>query len=126
MLLLFSHQLTQQQEKEAIQRFGVKHFLSLPEDLQELWSDMPADIEELDPTLDVLKTFIKRHTKDGDIVLIQGDFGATYNMVQYCKSLKLKTVYATTKRVSTMLHSEKEKYIKKAQFEHRRFREYGV
>ena len=38
--------------------------------------------------------------EDGDFVLIQGDFGASYNLVTFCKEKQYKTIYSTTLRSS--------------------------
>ena len=39
-LLLFSHQLTENQAKELIEDFGVKKIVSLASELQEMWSNV--------------------------------------------------------------------------------------
>ena len=39
-LLLFSHQLTDNQEKELIKDFEVKKIVSLTSELQEMWSNV--------------------------------------------------------------------------------------
>ena len=39
-LLLFSHQLTENQEKELMEDFGVKKIVSLTSKLQEMWSNV--------------------------------------------------------------------------------------
>ena len=39
-LLLFSHQLTENQAKELMEDFGVKKIVSLTSELQEMWSNV--------------------------------------------------------------------------------------
>ena len=39
-LLLFSHQLTENQAKELMEDFEVKKILNLPTELQEMWSNV--------------------------------------------------------------------------------------
>ncbi|MDD2508418.1 CRISPR-associated protein Csx20 [Aliarcobacter skirrowii] len=123
MFLLFSHTLTKNQKDDAMKSFGIEEFIYLPKDLQELFSNVPNDLKKLSEYLTPIKLFLKQYSKEGDFVLIQGDFGATYILVNFAKSLKLKAVYSTTKRV-TQEFEEDGKIIKKSIFEHERFREY--
>ena len=39
-LLVFSHQLTENQEKELVEEYGVKEIEQLPEELQNMWSNV--------------------------------------------------------------------------------------
>lgn len=123
MFLLFSHTLTKNQKDDAMKSFGIEEFIYLPKDLQELFSNVPNDLKKLSEYLTPIKLFLKQYSKEGDFVLIQGDFGATYILVNFAKSLKLKAVYSTTKRV-TQEFEEDGKIIKKSIFEHERFRDY--
>ncbi len=123
LFLLFSHKLTPAQESDAKESLGVTHFVTLPEELQNLWSNIPPTLENLSDYLTPLKEYIINKSQKGDIVLIQGDFGGCYEMVNFVKSLGLKAVYATTKRDVV----EKEidgKMVKTSVFEHIRFREF--
>jgi len=42
--LLFSHELTDQQKKEAYEELGVSKIYSLPDNLKALWSQIPPEI----------------------------------------------------------------------------------
>ena len=123
LILLFSHTLTPTQKEDAKNSFGVEEFLSLPKELQTLWSHVPSEIESLDDYLEPLKSYLKSEFKKGDVVLVQGDFGATFSMVTFIHSLGFKAVYATTKR-NVVEEKIEGKVIKTSVFEHVRFREY--
>ncbi|WP_141050081.1 CRISPR-associated protein Csx20 [Aliarcobacter cryaerophilus] len=123
MFLLFSHKLTLSQEEDAINSLKVEKFIPLPKNLQDLFSNIPNDLDSLNNYLKPIKEFLKDYSINDDVALIQGDFGATYILVNFAKSLKLKAVYSTTKRV-TQEFEEDGKIIKKSIFEHERFREY--
>ena len=124
MILLFSHQLSQQQKDDAKNTFFVTEFISMPEDLQKLWSNVDADVQNIETSLEPIKIFLEKNSNEGDVVLIQGDFGASYIMVNFAKELRLTPVYATTQRtISEVI--ENGKTVKKSVFEHRRFRSYG-
>lgn len=120
--LLFSHKLTPEQIEDAKKNLGVDDFVYMPAILQEKWSNVPAEMEDLS---EYAKDFIKflDSAKEGDYVLIQGDFGLTYKLVNHAKSKKLIPVYATTKRVSKEINSGN-KVLKVSEFDHVRFRKY--
>ena len=124
MFLFFSHSLNEKQIEEAKEKWGVEEFVVLPDDLQDLWSNIPSDLPTIAEILLPLKKFLQQQVNRGDIVLVQGDFGATYQMVCFAKSLKLTVVYATTMRDTIEIQQEDGKIIKKSIFEHGRFREY--
>ena len=123
MILLFSHKLTVSQKEDAVKNWGIQSFISLPEDLQKIWSNIDPDLENLHDLLLPVYTFLNDVADDGDIVLIQGDFGACYNLVQHAESKTLVPVYATSKR-SVEEYIENGENIKKSIFAHRRFRKY--
>ena len=79
MFLLFSHTITQTQVNDAQSSFGIEEFVTLPDELQTLWSSIPAEAESLHECLTALKSYIKKEVQREDIVLIQGDFGVVYD-----------------------------------------------
>jgi len=122
MYLLFSHTLTDSQIDDAKSTLKVDKFIYLPKNLQKIWSEIPPELDSLDEYLNKIKHFIKSANK-GDYVLIQGDFGAVYHMVNFAKELGLIPIYATTKRESIEL-KQGNKIIKKSIFKHIKFRKY--
>ncbi len=123
LFLLFSHTLTPSQKEDAKKSLGVEQFVSLPDNLQKLWSNIPPDLPNLKEYLTPIKNFLKENAKEGDIVLIQGDFGGCFEMVNFVKSLNLKAVHSTTKRdvIEKTVNGKVEKF---SVFEHVIFREY--
>lgn len=123
MFLLFSHNLSEIQLNDAKSNWEISEVVSLPNKLQDIWSNIPADIENLREYLLSIRNFLAENSQYGDVVLIQGDFGAVYQMVNFSKDLGLIPVYATTSREIEEFE-ENGKTIKKSIFEHIRFREY--
>jgi len=123
MFLLFSHTLSDEQAVDARDGLGVDEIVYLPQELQALWSGFDPSLERVDT--EEFERFLSKEANIGDIVLIQGDFGASFKMVQFALENKLIPVYATTKREVTELVEDGEK-IKKSIFKHVRFRKYGV
>jgi len=123
-VLLFSHQVTETQKEELHKNWKIDEFVVLPHNLQQIWNNIPADTVSIVTLLEPIKMFLSVNVKQGDLVLIQGDFGAVYNMVEFAKSLEIITVYATTRRTVSEYTNKEGKRVKKSIFEHRRFREY--
>lgn len=123
MILLFSHRLTQEQKDEAIKKFNISEFVSLPKDLQAIWSNISPDIDSLKEPLKSIKEFLITNSSKGDIILVQGDFGAVYSMVSFCKESGLIALYATTFRQTKEIVKANES-IKYSVFKFRKFREY--
>jgi len=122
MILLFSHKLTDEQIDDAYERFNIKEFVYLPENLQKIWSDIPPEVENIKPLLEPIKEFLRKKANSGDFVLIQGDFGAVVEMVEFVRYW-LIPVYSTTKRVTKEVKKDG-KLIKVSEFKHIRFRKY--
>jgi hypothetical protein len=124
MFLLFSHTLTPSQIEYAKKYFAVDVFVPLPKTLQKKWSNMPYDTPSIRKELTPFKQWLVQEAHGEDVVLIQGDFGAVYSMVNFAKDLKLMPVYATTKRIAKEYENAQGQQEKTSIFEFQRFREY--
>ena len=96
-LLVFSHQLTENQEKELIEEYGVKQIESLPEELQNMWSNVSIK-KDYKENLEKIKKIVKENFGKKDIILIQGNWGYTYNLVKWSIKNGLIPVYSYTER----------------------------
>ena len=123
MFLLFSHTLTKEQIQDAKNSLGVGEFVKLPQNLQDIWSNIPPEIENLNPYLEPIKEWLREYLKSGDYALVQGDFGATCKLANFAKEHGVKAVYATTKR-NVEEKVVNGKIIKTSVFKHIRFRRY--
>jgi hypothetical protein len=101
MALLFSHTLTEEQENEARERWGVTRFLPVPEELQSRWSQVPVEGPFPKEWMIPIVEWLEGHTQSGDLVLVQGEFGAVYFIVQWCYRNERIPLYATTVRINT-------------------------
>lgn len=117
--LLFSHHLTEEQIKDAKETMQVAHFMPLPRDLQKAFSNVPPELETLTEYTKPFIEYLQETANQGDIVLLQGDFGLCFILVEFCKKSNLIPVYATTKRIAI-----EENGIKISKFKHTRFRRY--
>ena len=121
--LLFSHTLTEEQEKDARERFGIDEIVPLPKGLLEIWSHIPAEEEKIKLYIKDIFMYLDQVTQD-DYVLVQGDFGATYMAVNYVREKGATPIYATTQR-NVVEKQVGNKSIKTSVFKHVRYRVYG-
>ena len=121
-LLLFSHQLTENQEKELVENFKVKKIVSLSSELQEMWSNVSIK-ENYKENLEKIKKYIEENFNENDVMLVQGNWGYTYNIVKWSIEKKLVPVYSYTERnVEEIKDGENVKKI--SYFKHAKFIEY--
>lgn len=123
LLIIMSHYLSDIQVEEAKRKYNIDNFKVLPQELQEIWSNIDP-IGELD--VDSLKSiicWIQKESNENDYVLIQGEFGATFYIVDYCFNIKRVPIYATSKRqVEEKIQGEET--ITNRVFRHVNFRKY--
>ena len=121
-LLLFSHQLTENQEKELVENFKIKKIVSLSSELQEMWSNVSIK-ENYKENLEKIKKYIEENFNENDVMLVQGNWGYTYNIVKWSIEKRLVPVYSYTERnVEEIKDGENVKKI--SYFKHVKFIEY--
>ena len=121
-LLLFSHQLTEKQKKKLVENFKVKKIVSLSSELQEMWSNVSIK-ENYKENLEKIKKYIEENFNENDVMLVQGNWGYTYNIVKWSIEKKLVPVYSYTERnVEEIKDGENVKKI--SYFKHVKFIEY--
>ncbi len=124
-LLLFSHSLTPDQERELKEKWGVREFLRLPQELQKLWTEVPPEKEGLRTYLEPIFKWMAEEGSPGDLAFIQGEFGAVYLTVNKAFELGLVPVYATSRREVKEKVLSNGSVIQERRFKHIRFRIYG-
>lgn len=120
LFILINHALTPEQEEDARQNLLVDQFINIAD---ANWSNINPSEKSVLQIVEIYKDKLKTRAKAGDVLLVQGDFGATYNMIRFAKDIGLAAVYATTKRVVSEC-IEDGKVVTKREFKHARFREY--
>lgn len=117
---LINHTLTSEQEEDARKNLNVDKFVNIAD---AMWSDIDPSEKSIIKFVETYKDKLKKQAKVGDVLLVQGDFGATYNMIRFAKNMGLIAVYATTNRIVSE-QVENGKVVIKREFKHARFREY--
>ena len=123
-IIIFSHSLTIRQ-KEEIALLDAEKILLSPE-LQKLWSQVPtvANTPKLNEYITPLLVFLKESSSIGDTIFVQGEFGMTNLVVQWCFANGRVPIYATTERKAVEVHNEDGSVELKHKFVHAGFREY--
>jgi uncharacterized protein MJ1673 len=120
LFMLMNHALTREQEEDARKNLNVDKFINIAD---ASWSDIDPSEKSIIKFVEVYKDKLRSQAKAGDILLVQGDFGATYNMIRFAKNMGLIAVYATTNRIASE-QVENGKVVIKREFKHARYREY--
>ncbi len=124
-LILFNHVLTGDQELDAVDLLGIDSFCYPPTEISVLWKSVPPEAPELRPILSPVFQWIDETASAGDYLLVQGDFGATWMIVDHAMKKGLVPVYSTTERVAQEVKLPDETVKTLHWFRHVIFREYG-
>jgi len=93
-----SHRLSDVQMKEANDILKIESIKMLPLELQQVWSNIDPKGELPVDVLAPIKNWILAESNEQDYVLVQGEFGATFYMVDYCFHIQRIPIYATSVR----------------------------
>ena len=119
---LLNHKLTPNQEAELHSSFGAERIMYPPPEVAELWSTIPTDLEITKTHLAPFTAWLQE-AAEGDVVILQGEFSATFALVDFSLSRGLIPLCAASKRV-TRETKEGETVHKQIIFEHVCFRRY--
>ena len=121
---IFSHRLSKAQTDDIHSRLKCDTIKPLPDNLQKLWSQIPAHIENIEEIAQPIINYLENNTMPGDYLLVQGDFGLTNITVQWAKQNNRIPVYSTTTREATEIIDNNGKIKISHCFEHVIFRKY--
>lgn len=124
LFILLNHSINDIQKKDA-RNMGVTNFIVLPPDLQKIWQNISPAETKLAPFLTPIKQWLSQRAAPDDFVLIQGDFGACWLMVDFSFQNKLIPLYSTTKRKVVEIENKDGSIQTIRQFKHVMFRKYG-
>lgn len=120
LFVLLNHPILPEQKRELVDKWGVDAFINLSD---EQWKNIPADVDSILPWIEGYMSAMKNEATQGDLLLVQGDFGATYALVRFARTMGMVPLYATTQRQSR--ETVENGQIKTERiFVHVRFREY--
>ena len=124
MVLLFAHNLTEDQIQDAKESWGVTGFIKIPNDLMHLWINIPFDKDNLNYFLMPLKKWCNENVNNDDLVFIQGEAGSTFLMVDWFLKNGFRPIHATTKRIYSKKVNKDGLLENTHLFKHEKFRKY--
>jgi len=102
LFVLLSHKLTDEQKRHIQEIFEITsdNIYSLPSSLQEQWTNVPT-VENLimSTHFQAIQQWLLANAQVRDYVLVQGETGATYYMVNFCFVNHWQPIYSTSNRV---------------------------
>jgi uncharacterized protein MJ1673 len=117
-ILLFSHTLTEPQVKELKENWNCNKIIYMSDELKNNWMNVSNNTD-----INQFKKFLLDNLRKNNYVLIQGEWGLTYNMINFAKENNFIPLYAGTTRNVTE-HKERDKVIKNSIFSHTTFKKY--
>jgi len=126
MILLLNHELSENQIKDAVNTFGIKNFIYPPDAIRKIWMGVNPKGDDVTYQLDSVMSWLEYTTKNGDFILVQGEYGAAFFIVDYCFKTGLIPVYATSERQYAERKLIDGSVERKHVFKHIQFRRYKV
>jgi len=97
---LLNHQLTENQKKELLEKYDCNEIIYPTEELSATWSQIPA-IQKIDRSIINAVISWLDAAEEGDVLIIQGEFGSTFMLVDFALKHNLIPLHAVTKRVAS-------------------------
>ena len=119
-----SHELLPKQIVEINEFLEIEKIVNLPTSLKRIWENIsPYSLLPLEEINKILN-WLTETSNELDYVLIQGDFGATYYIVDFCFKNNKIPIYATSRRKAIEQNRTNGMVEFKRTFEHVNFRVY--
>lgn len=122
---LLNHQLTDNQKRELSEKYAAQEVIYPPAEISQLWSQIAPETERSEISRKIIQWLVAQNAQAADLFIIQGEFGATFMLVDYALKNKMIALYATSRRVSKEV-VEGETVRKEFSFEHIMFKEYAT
>lgn len=122
--VLLSHALTDAQVEDLRRNWSAEIVKTLPEELQRRWSNVPPDGPFPVGWLAPLIAWLEAETAEDDVVVVQGEPGCVYYVVNWCFRHRRLPLYAATAREAQEERRPDGTVITQRVFRHRGFRAY--
>jgi hypothetical protein len=125
LIVISNHELTNEQIKDANKNLNVNKIEYLPQNLKEKWGNINPEFSDTEvyEHIKPIKDFIHKNVNIDDYILVQGEFTATFSLVDTIFRLGGNPIVATTQRVVKEI-KEFDKVVKISKFKHIRYRPY--
>jgi hypothetical protein len=96
--IVLNHTLIEDQKTELQHFFSVDSFIEMPEEVKSIWSGLRPEVDIYSSGINDVISWLERYGKEDDIVIVQGEFGATFYVVNFCFHKGMVPVYASSER----------------------------
>ena len=127
LLIISNHKLTNEQITDAHKSLNVDKIEYLPEKLKDKWGNINPEFSDDEVYLHIepILHFIHKNVNIDDYVLVQGEFTASFSVVDTIFKLGAIPIVATTERVVKEV-TQGDKVIKITEFKPIRYRPYFI
>ncbi len=125
LFIVFNHKLTTGQIADAKETLGIAELIYPDKELSVQWSTIPPETDSVVEAVAPFLVWLRKAARPGDYVLIQGEFGATWMLVNHSFNNGLIPIYSTTVRIAEEEQTAEGEVKLSHRFKHVRFRKYG-
>lgn len=118
-----NHTQTEDQVHDLQCNWSVDSLVDLPGELKTLWGSVPPELDSVEDFVSPVLDWLGSVCCAGDIVWVQGEWGATISVLRWCLRNSIVAVYGTTKRVASERKTSEGVSLTHI-FKHVRFRRY--
>jgi len=122
--IILNHSLTRLQEEELRSKFGVERIVEMPQDLKRVWSDFSAWTNLTDSRVSDIVEWLDDQARTADLVVVQGEWGATFYVVDFCFYKDLIPLYASSERLYEQENLSGQRVRRTHIFKHVKFKKY--
>lgn len=98
---LLNHSLTANQINELKTKFGTETIEYPPDSIKELWSNLPTTDKIIPETIDTIRNWLcSKNVKKNDVIILQGEAGYSFYLIDYALKKKLIPIHSVTKRIA--------------------------
>ena len=124
LLCILNHNLTEMQKTDAKIKMNIDKIIEPPESINDLWANVSPEGELNIDKLQIVINWIKGKSAKNDYVLVQGEFGATFYIIDFCFKYGLIPIYATSERKYKEIVLSDNSIERRHIFQHVQFRKY--
>ena len=96
--VLTNHYVMQEQREDLFLNWNVSQIFELPADLKKAWAEIPPDAESVECFAAPVIAWLAENAAPADIVWVQGEWGVTALVLNWCRANGFCAIYSTTGR----------------------------
>lgn len=121
---VLNHGITEGQQKDLIENYGVREISSLPPEMAEVWGNLPLEPFVDDSIIASLLEWLSCACSE-DVIVVQGEPVYSFSLVNALLQKNIRVLAAVTARISTQKQVG-DSIVKESVFKHVCFRQYKI